>query len=199
MLILLAAPPAVIAQAVLPFSALTLTVSVPERPFLLLEPVPITLRVANTLNVSISGHHILDFGSEHVRVLVRPEGSESYSTAQLTALRGFTPTTLRPFAPGEFYEHTDVLMISLDNLLPRLGRYEIRAALRGDDQEIHSDWVQSEVSHSLAARTQGCSDSTGPSGSIKPLIVPPGFSDWPDQEKPGESRGVAGGLRPTLL
>jgi len=117
-------------QSTLPFTALTLNVTTSKQSFVMLEPIPLTLRVSNDTKFPVYGHAALDFESERVRLYVRPQGQqEGYWATQLSIETGYTIVDLEPFAPGETHQRTNVLMVSLDRLFPQPGRYELTVAL----------------------------------------------------------------------
>ncbi len=101
-------------QAALPFTALTLTATIPDRTYALLEPIPIRLRLVNTTSQTANGHAALNFSDEHVRVFIRPENGEGDWVQNLSPTPSGGPLSYGVFAPGEAREASNLLVMALD-------------------------------------------------------------------------------------
>lgn len=128
------------------FQSLTLTLSIPARTFLLLEPVPLTLTLENRTAEPVVAHAALGFSDRAVELFVQPEGLPAYRVDRLSpvAIRGrITPLTL---PPGYRRVSTEPLLVSLQKVFPAAGKYTIQAVLhdlKGD--EIRSNVASIEV------------------------------------------------------
>ena len=128
------------------FKSLTLTLSVPVRAFLLLEPLPLTITLENRTTEPVVGHSALRFADRTVGVLIQPDGSPAYSVERLSALAAHAQITPLTLPPGYRQVSTEPLMVDLRKILPTPGKYTIQAALldRNGD-EIRSNVVGIEV------------------------------------------------------
>src|SRR5688572_3454327 len=100
------------------FTSLTFTLSIPARPFLLLEPVPLTLSLENRTREPIVGHTLLGFNQQHLEVLIHPSGLPVYPVEQLSSIvirSGFSPVTL---PPGYRQVSTEPLTVKLRQVFP---------------------------------------------------------------------------------
>jgi hypothetical protein len=113
------------------FGTLTLTIGIPDRQFLVLEPIPITLVLENSTTHGVQGHMALEFLARRIEVVIQPEGSEPYRIDDLTTGAALVDIPARIIKPGEKREVTEVLGLGLDQILPRPGRYAIHVVLNG--------------------------------------------------------------------
>ena len=115
------------------FRELTLALTIPQRTFLVLEPIPMTLRLANQTGRDAYGHSALQFSAGRVEIRIQPEGGAAYRVQQLSVtpeLVGVRPTILRR---GEAHQVAELLEVDLDKILPLPGQYAIQAVLMGAD------------------------------------------------------------------
>ena len=115
------------------FGELTLVLAVPERTFLVLEPIPLTLRLENQTRRDAYGHSALQFSAGRVEIRIQPQERDAYTVQQLSVtpeLVGIRPKILRP---GEAHQVMELLEVDLDRILPRPGQYSIQAVLMGAD------------------------------------------------------------------
>ena len=117
------------------FETLTLTASVPDREFLVLEPIPFNLELENRTGRGVRGHTALEFLARHVALDIQPEGSSPYRVDNLTSVVALVDIAGRIIKPGEKREVTEVLGFGLTQILPRPGRYAIHVVLHGIDRQ----------------------------------------------------------------
>jgi hypothetical protein len=129
-------------QAGVGFGSLTLRLTVPERQFLVLEPIPMTLRLENRTGRSVLGHSVLEFAAGRTTILIQPEGSKPYPVAQLSVTPEFVGVAPRVIRPGDSREITEVLAVNLDEVLPRPGQYRVQVSVAGVDP---AEMVRSNV------------------------------------------------------
>jgi hypothetical protein len=134
------------AQAPAGFRSLTLSLSVPPRSFLLLEPVPVTIALENRTAEPIVAHTALSFTDRAVAVLIQPEGLPAYRVEQLSPIAIRTRHTPETLPPGYRQVSTEPLILHLQKILPTPGKYGIQAVLRNlDGDEIRSNVVNIDV------------------------------------------------------
>ena len=124
------------------FRELTLSLTVAERTFLVLEPIPLTLRLANHTGRDAYGHPALQFSAGRVEIRIQPEGRGASRVQQLSVTPELVGVRPGIFRPGEAHQVTELLEVDLDKILPRPGRYSIQAVLTGTDS---NDVVVSNV------------------------------------------------------
>jgi hypothetical protein len=156
-------------DASLGFEALTLAVAVPDRSFLVLEPIPITLRIENRTDRAVAGHMALEFSATRlIRLVIRPQGLEGYEVADLSLLSASTDFTPRTIRPGETRAVGELIHVGLDRILPRPGRYDVQVVLHGFawEEEIRSNIVSLELREptGLEQAAQAYIQSTGAAG-----------------------------------
>lgn len=128
------------------FRSLTLTLSVPARSFLLLEPVPLTITLENRTAEPVAAHAALSFSDGAVAVLVQPEGSPAYRVARLSPVAIYSRITPLTLPSGYKQASTEPLIVELPKVLPTPGKYAIQAILRNlNGDEIRSNVVSIEV------------------------------------------------------
>src|SRR5688572_14532398 len=115
------------------FAELTLALAVPERTFLVLEPIPLTLRLENQTRRDTYGHSALQFSAGRVDIRIQPEGRDVYRVQQLSVTPELVGVRPIIFRPGEERQVTELLEVDLDKILPRPGRYSVQAVLMGTD------------------------------------------------------------------
>ena len=123
------------------FTSLTLTLSVPARSFLLLEPVPLTLTLENRTSEPILAHTALGFNEWHLEVFIHPSGSPAYRVEQLSSIMiriGGSPVTL---PPRYRQVSTEPLTVKLRQVFPTPGKYGIQAVLHG----LNGDQIRSNI------------------------------------------------------
>jgi hypothetical protein len=113
------------------FTALTFALSIPHRQFLVLEPIPITMRLENRTNRGVLGHGVLEFSAGRVDLFIQPEGLTPYRVDQLSAVTELVGIKPAVIPPGAARQITEVLEVDLDKILPRPGQYQIQALLTG--------------------------------------------------------------------
>ena len=126
------------------FDTLTLTAAAPEREFLVLEPVPITLALENRTTRGVRGHLALEFFAQRVELVIQPDGAAPYGVDELSTRRGvLLDIQPRIIKPGERRELTQLFDLGLDEWLPRPGRYSVHAVLHGSSprEELRSNSV----------------------------------------------------------
>lgn len=123
------------------FTSLTLTLSVPARSFLLLEPVPLTLTLENRTPQPILAHTALGFNEWHLEVLIHPPGSPAYRVEQLSSImiRVVVDPVMLP--PGYRQVSTEPLSVNLRQVFPTPGKYGIQAVLHG----LNGDLIRSNI------------------------------------------------------
>lgn len=127
---------------VLGFEALTLTLTVPDRQFLVLEPIPVAMRLENRTGRNVVGHSVLEFASGRTTIMIQPEGGSAYRVEQLSVLSELVGVHPRVIRPGEAREITELLDVGLHEILPQPGRYRVQAFVAGIDP---GDIVRSNV------------------------------------------------------
>ncbi len=127
------------------FKSLTLTLSVPARSFLLLEPVPLTITLVNATAEPVVADAALRFADRAIGILIQPEGSPPYRAEPLSTIAIYTRPSPRPLPPGYRQVSTEPLILNLQKLMPVPGKYGIQAVLRNLDEEIRSNVVSIDV------------------------------------------------------
>lgn len=123
------------------FTSLTLTLSVPARSFLLLEPVPLTLSLENRTREPIVGHTALGFNEWHLEIFIHPPGAPAYRVQALSSVMiriSVDPVTL---PPGYRQVSTEPLTQELGEVFPVPGKYGIQAVLHG----LNGDQIRSNI------------------------------------------------------
>lgn len=125
------------------FGDLTLTLAIPDREFLVLEPIPMTISLENRTKLDISGHSVLEFSAGRTTLLVQADGGSWYRVEQLSPLLEFVGIQPRAIRSGEARRITEVFALDLGSALPRPGVYRVRVSLVGIDpkQTIESNVV----------------------------------------------------------
>lgn len=128
------------------FTSLTLTLSIPARSFLLLEPVPLVLSLENRTREPIVGHTALGFNEWHLEVVIHPPDLPAYRVEQLSSIAiriAVSPVTL---PPGYRQVSTEPLTLKLGKVFPVPGKYGIQAVLHGlDGGQIRSNIASIQV------------------------------------------------------
>ncbi len=109
-------------QRLAPFSALTLRVSVPERDFVQLEPIPITLSISNDSERPISGHLEVSLAEEYARLYVTDEQGRVKEALPLPGVFADSVKNIPvPIEPGRQKNVTELLSVGLDETFPEPG------------------------------------------------------------------------------
>jgi hypothetical protein len=149
------------------FSTLAYTVGVPDRKFVVLEPIPLTLRVENRTGRPVTGHTLIDFASRRTTLVVQPEGSGAYEFKNLSlGMGGLVDPTPTIVQPGETHAVDELLTLGLDKAFPKPGRYSIQFVLHNGKDGLRSNVVLIELRApgGLEQAAQQHMESTGAAG-----------------------------------
>ena len=114
----------------LPFNDLTLEMSTTKVHFVHLEPIPITLRLANRTAEPILGHNVLRWGTPYVELYVvgSDGGRRKVPLTNASINIGGNSLTIQP---GQSYEATQLLRLGLGETFPQPGQYTLQAMIYG--------------------------------------------------------------------
>lgn len=142
---------------VLPFSNLTLEISVPTPNFLALHPISIVMTESNRTNKPVFGYPQFDFGTSPISIFVRKKGSDNKIAIETTRLYTFTKNTNVAIPPGTSVEVRESLTLGLNRYFPEFGEYEIQVVLASADrmQTIESNIVTIEIKGPAGAERRG--------------------------------------------
>lgn len=113
------------------FNTLTFTLAAPSKQFVLLEPIPFTLRLSNDTTRSVHGHTALSFVARKLRLESTPHGLATQFVNHPSRRQAIAHVIPRLIKPGERHETNDMLIAGLEQILGFEGSYDIRAALTG--------------------------------------------------------------------
>ena len=164
-------------RAPIGFNALTLTIEIPSRHFLSLEPIPVRLVLENRTGQPVMGHTILRFYSGRARLLVQPDRAQAYTVDDLSALSAPMAIGGQTIQPGERHEVTDVLAIGLDRMFSGPGNYRFQVVLAGPDRRVE---VRSNV---VSIRIR---EATGLDEAARAYIVATGAARYFLTSMPGD-------------
>jgi len=128
----------------LPFTSLTLEIIAPSQAVLLLQPVPLIVKLTNNGSRPALGYKALGFRTSPIYVDVRKtDASNRTPVTQLDPLQVFSNKPHAALPSGESIRSTDLLTLNLSRYFPEPGTYEIRAKLAnpGRTQFIESNVV----------------------------------------------------------
>lgn len=156
------------AQAAATFERLTFVVSVPDRQFLVFEPIPLILRLENHSGEPITGHTLLEFAAGLTTMLVQPDGAGAYEVAPLSLGAGILEPGSTIVPAGKRHQVEELLTLGLDRAFPQPGRYVVQFILHSRDwkEEVRSNVVPIvvRVPDALEQTAQDYMQSTGAAG-----------------------------------
>lgn len=171
-----------IAAGHLDFTKLTFELEAPKGSVLLLEPIPLTMKLSNQTQSGIFGHLGIGFVGPQVKLIVTKPSGATVETDQLSPIQVNGAFSQREISPGESREVTDVLSVNLDTLFNQPGDYQIQAAISGGAEwkELRSNPVtinlQKPVGLELTA-FKFIQDSGGAGYFFTGLPLPKGDAD----------------------
>jgi hypothetical protein len=128
------------------FADLTLEISVPNRSYLPLEPIPITVKISNHTALGILGHGSTDFSSGYLRFDVKNAAGEErvFDRPSLELANNIIQRKIIP--SGGHFQKTQILSFSLDRYMMSEGNYKLRAVFsNGNDESIRSTWADIRI------------------------------------------------------
>jgi len=128
------------------FKDLTLTLAMPKKSYLELQPIPLVITLKNETNEPLEGHGVLGFGTGYLQLYVdRGNGPEEIS--QLTLMKRAVYAEPREFKSGEEVSVTERLNLKLNEVFPRPGTYRLQARLIaiGGKETVSSKPIKVEI------------------------------------------------------
>lgn len=123
-------------EQALGFSNLALTIDVPKKELLQLEPISLTLSVRNETSRPVLGHTLLEFSHKYTEIVVFHNGSKRTVTNLSSSITSsFVRTST--IEPGEHYQVRQQLAYGLGNIFPEAGDYQIQAIFYNLDRKEH--------------------------------------------------------------
>ncbi len=125
------------------FSKLTLRIESKDKKYLKLEPVPLTVSLANDTGKQIQGHTALQFSSNHIELFVGPDGGAMTKVEELSPIKAHVWVVTKPIKPGEVHTTQELLTLNLGELFPSAGKYKLQAVLHDAEweQEVRSNTI----------------------------------------------------------
>jgi len=130
-----------------PFTDLSLKISVPGRAPLLLQPIPIVLKLNNQTNQPIMGPASVEFNRCRINLYVQKVGSDKREEILLSSYTPFVLFKDVPIPARTDYQAKEWLAVGLNKYFPDAGMYELQAVLTNADgsQQIQSNKIYLQI------------------------------------------------------
>jgi hypothetical protein len=130
-----------------PFTDLSLKISVPGRSPLLLQPIPIVLKLSNPTNQPIMGPSSIGFGECRIYLTVQKVGSDKRDILPLSSYLRLVKFNDALISARTDYQAKEWLAVELNKYFPDAGMYELQAGLANADgsQQIQSNKIYLQI------------------------------------------------------